>query len=309
MHDEAFYRSLIDNLFDGVYFVNRDRVITYWNAGAARLTGFAPQRVMGRSCKDNLLNHCDDDGCLLCTDRCPLLAAMETDQPAEAEVFMRHRDGFRMPVHVRISPMHDERGQVIGAVEVFSDASRLHHQQQQLAQLQKQAHQDSLTGLANRRHAEAQIAGRLEETRRYDDWSTGLLLADIDHFKRFNDTYGHNVGDEVLRMVAQTIHASLRPFDLAGRWGGEEFVALIANTNPPGLRRIADRVRRLIERSHLDGPDGPLQVTASIGGAVARPDDTVESLVARADEAMYDSKHGGRNRVTIWTARQASTPR
>lgn len=106
MPDEKdFYKDIIDNLYDGIYFVDRDRVITYWNKGAERITGYAATQTIGHSCRDNLLNHVTANGIQLCMTNCPLAAVMEDGHVREAEVFLHHKDGHRMPVVVRATPM------------------------------------------------------------------------------------------------------------------------------------------------------------------------------------------------------------
>jgi PAS domain S-box-containing protein len=123
--DGEFERALIDHLYDGVYYVDRGRRIRYWNQGAERLTGFAAASVVGHFCYDNLLNHVDASGTQLCRDGCPLAATMVDGEPREAEVFLRHREGHRVPIRVRTSPVRDREDKVIGAVEIFDDRTEL----------------------------------------------------------------------------------------------------------------------------------------------------------------------------------------
>jgi diguanylate cyclase (GGDEF)-like protein len=194
--------------------------------------------------------------------------------------------------------MSDPAGRITGAVEVFSENTSRMAALERIEELERMALIDSLTGVGNRRYTQMQVSARIEELRRYG-WPCGLLFADIDHFKSVNDTHGHAAGDEVLRMVARTITVSMRPFDFLGRWGGEEFVAAITNVDRNEFRHVAERARMLVEQSsvHTDGQD--LRVTVSVGGTMARTDDSVEDLVRRADRLMYRSKVGGRNRVTL----------
>jgi diguanylate cyclase (GGDEF)-like protein len=157
---------------------------------------------------------------------------------------------------------------------------------------------DELTGVANRRFADIKLRASLEELAEFNV-PFGLLFVDVDHFKRVNDTFGHDVGDEVLRMVARTMEAALRPMDVVCRWGGEEFVVILPNMDAVTMERIAERLRFLIEKSWLDTDQGRVEVTASVGGAIAGPHDNHETVVRRADERMYFCKHHGRNLVSI----------
>jgi diguanylate cyclase (GGDEF)-like protein len=130
-------------------------------------------------------------------------------------------------------------------------------------------------------------------------WSFGLIFLDIDRFKLVNDSFGHDTGDEALRMVARTLTHTSRSFDVVGRWGGEEFVAIVINVDRDGLRRIAERYRAMIENSDLTVDGMTVRITVSLGATQARSDDSLLSLVKRADRLMYQSKQRGRNCVTL----------
>jgi diguanylate cyclase (GGDEF)-like protein len=134
-----------------------------------------------------------------------------------------------------------------------------------------------------------------------DSLSTaGLLFVDVDHFKNINDTHGHHAGDLALRMVANTFRLALRSTDTIGRWGGEEFVAILHDiSSEDALQAAAEKVRSLIETSRLDFGGHSLTVTASIGATLLNSNDTPETLVQRADGLMYRSKQAGGNGVTI----------
>jgi diguanylate cyclase (GGDEF)-like protein/PAS domain S-box-containing protein len=300
MTDEKdFYKDIIDNLYDGVYFVDRDRVITYWNKGAERITGYSAAHTLGRACRDNMLNHVTANGVQLCQNQCPLAAAMEDGNEREAEVFLHHADGHRVPIVVRASPIRDRAGNIIGAVESFSNNASVIDARSKLRELRRVAMTDPLTGLGNRKYLDGRLSALIAEYQNNAS-TAALLFMDVDHFKQVNDTYGHNTGDTVLRMVAQTMRYSLRATDTVGRWGGEEFIAILYGMQEKeSLEAAAEKVRTLVEFSRLDVTERGLTVTVSIGGTLLVPGDTPQSLVQRADELMYRSKQAGRNRVTI----------
>lgn len=295
MHDD-FYRTLLDNLYDGVYFADRERTITYWNRGAERITGYAAADVVGKKCADNILVHIDGACRSLCKGQCPLAATLKDGEMRTSDVFLLHRSGHRVPVSVRVAPIRDAGGVITGAVEIFTDAAALSGDRGRAAELERMAYFDPLTGVANRRYAEIALSSRLEEFKRYE-WPFGLLFFDIDNFKAVNDRFGHSAGDAVLRMVAQTLANGARPFDVVGRWGGEEFVGIIANVSRDELLAAGERFRMLTAQSRLHDSE-TIAVTVSVGAAHAKPDDTGESLVERADRLMYESKKAGKNRTT-----------
>lgn len=295
---DDFYRTLLNNFYDGVYFVNKDREITYWNKGAERITGYPSFFVMGKRCMDNILEHVNDEGVLLCTDLCPLVRSMSSGETIESEVFLKHAKGHRVPVLVRISPITNDRGEIVGAVEIFSDNSMLIGTRRKLQKVITESMTDHLTGLANRRLVEIRAIGALAEFQNHGI-NHGLLFGDIDHFKAINDTYGHNAGDEVLKTVSRTIRANLRGADIAGRWGGEEFAIILYDVRPESLGAVAEKIRCLIEKSSIELDGSVVRVTMSFGASIAEEGDTVETWFGKTDELLYRSKHEGRNRVTV----------
>jgi diguanylate cyclase (GGDEF)-like protein/PAS domain S-box-containing protein len=298
MPSEELYRDLVENMHDGIYFVDRERRITYWNKGAERITGYAAVEVVGKSCADNILVHVDAIGRQLCKGSCPLVASMADGAPHEAEVYLHHKRGHRLPVWVRTSPLPAADGSFTGAVEMFTDISSRQALAQQVEDLKKLALIDPLTGLPNRRHLETQLHARLEELRR-SGVGFGLLFIDIDHFKQVNDRFGHDAGDQALITVANTLSFSVRPFDLVCRWGGEEFAGIFPHTDAATLQGIAERLRVLVAHSRVNTGIEGLSVTVSVGGTLAKAEDSAAALVKRADTHMYASKAGGRNRVTV----------
>ncbi len=298
MLQETFYQTLLEHLFDGVYFVDRTRRINYWNREAESLTGYLCGEALGRSCCDNFLVHVDKSGVELCNVRCPLIQAMESGEPYEEDIFLLHKDGHRLPVTVRTTPIRDGKEAIVGAMELFRDGSEKLSAMRRIEDLEKLALRCPLTGVANRAYSQHMLENSLDEFRRYGS-SFGVAFLDLDHFKSVNDLHGHETGDLVLKAVASTILAALRSFDFVGRWGGEEFLVITPHVDRQALAEIAERLRVLVAGSSVLVEGRRLPVTVSIGAAVARPEDTPEGLIDRADKLMYRSKAGGRNRVTL----------
>lgn len=291
-------QNFLNYLHDGLYCVDKNRVITYWNKAAENISGFSAKEVLGRSCSDNILTHVDENGRSLCHSLCPLGATMADDVPRESSVYMHHKEGHRIPISVRVNSLKNDQGEIVGGVELFTDISNLEANKLRIKELEQLALLDNLTQLANRHYIDRELKGRLEEFERYEV-PFGILLMDIDHFKSFNDNYGHDVGDEVLKCVANTLVTTSRPFDLYGRWGGEEFLAIIRNVTNRELESVANRVRAMVENSYIIHENEELSVTISIGATAVRAEDNEKILVKRADTLLYTSKENGRNRVTI----------
>ncbi len=180
-------------------------------------------------------------------------------------------------------------------------ADRAAQAQREIQQLSVQAATDGLTNLANRRAFDAQLCQTLEQAQR-EGSTVGLIMLDIDHFKRLNDTYGHQAGDKALRQVGQCLKAICTDTVMAARYGGEEFAVVVAETTARSLRQMAEDIRSGIEKIHFEHEHRPIRLTASLGVAhinLKLETTTPAELVERADECLYDAKHYGRNRVEI----------
>ncbi|MEB3221661.1 MAG: diguanylate cyclase [Candidatus Sericytochromatia bacterium] len=200
-------------------------------------------------------------------------------------------------------------GHSSGAIENATLYTSLNHRAAELEQAlemyrraEHEATTDMLTGLYNRRFFQDQSAREIELSKRQHR-NMAVIMLDVDHFKKFNDTYGHAVGDEVLKVVGRVLPQIVRASDIPCRFGGEEFVVLCPDTDAPGAARVADRIREAIcnvEMTDLEGK--PVrQITASLGVSCLLPtDERVAEMLERADTALYACKAGGRNQVQIW---------
>jgi diguanylate cyclase (GGDEF)-like protein/PAS domain S-box-containing protein len=297
MENQIFYKNMLENIYEGIYFVDNDRRITFWNKGAERITGFSADEVVNKFCYNNILNHVSENGKKLCLGGCPLHKTIEDGETREAAVYLHHKDGHRVPVSIRAVSLM-ENDEVIGAVEVFVDDSEKHEVLKNLEEYKVIAMRDQLTDLPNRRYIDSFLASRYNEYKVLGI-NFGVLFMDIDKFKNFNDIYGHDIGDEVLKIVSKSFLAATRAIDLVGRFGGEEFIAIFAGINETVLSEKAEIFRMLIESTVLRTGDKELNVTISIGATLLKEDDTVETIIKRADILLYKSKEDGRNRVTV----------
>jgi len=170
--------------------------------------------------------------------------------------------------------------------------------QEKNRQLQDLANRDGLTGLHNHRYFHEQLSKDFLRARRYHE-SLSCILLDIDHFKKFNDTHGHQTGDVVLSTLGHVIEKSIRDSDFAARYGGEEFALILYHTDGPHSYEVAERLRRMVEDHEVHDKGNVLRVTISVGVATF-PNDAIhdsKALIECADKALYRAKENGRNRV------------
>jgi diguanylate cyclase (GGDEF)-like protein len=166
-----------------------------------------------------------------------------------------------------------------------------------IKELEKLAETDPLTSVYNRRKFKEMLQYEAERNQRYQ-YGLSLILCDIDHFKRINDKFGHDIGDQALKAFAKKVTDNIRDIDVFARWGGEEFILLMPNSSVDSANIVAEKLRKIIEKTDIENIG---HFTASFGVAEFRASDTIESFIRRADDALYKAKEGGRNMVVAVT--------
>ena len=298
MSTGELFNLVMNHVDSGIYLVDRNRRIKVWNNAAEKIAGYTSPEIVGRCCQDNLLNHVDKDGVPLCETACPLYNTMVDGEVRSAEVLLRHKEGYRVPVEVKTLPVF-ENGLLVGGMEIFSQKAQLKYDDNFVENLSDKAMSDPLTGLPNRYFLENKIKYKLQECA----WTGGsflVLSADIDNFHEFNRYYSSAVGDMALKNIASSFRNNIRGNNIIGRWNEDEFIGVFDYQNNSNPYSIAEYIRILISRSGVSFTDKYLSLTASVGIVAAQRAETMESLVARAETMMYQSKNKGKNSSTVF---------
>jgi diguanylate cyclase (GGDEF)-like protein len=292
----------------GIFAVDRDYRIVLWNRFMDEHSGLSAGQAIGRSffeCFPDLprawLKRKFDTVFLLRSgsfsswQHRPWLLPFEHDCPITGSLDLMQQDCSFMPLI--------ENGEVVAVCVTIADVTELavawKEREAALEALRDSSDRDALTGLYNRRHIDRRLLAEYNSWTRHRD-AFSVLLFDIDHFKRINDTYGHPTGDAVLRKIAETVQPQLRNSDILGRYGGEEFIVILPHCDETGAAVVAEKIRQAIESDGLQVTSGQLKVTVSVGGCSAAEGlSGASALVAEADQALYDAKHAGRNQVCI----------
>ncbi|MCU0690379.1 MAG: diguanylate cyclase [Polyangiaceae bacterium] len=290
--------TILDQMIEGVAGFEANGRIALWNCAAETITGYRADEVIGSQCASRVFAHVDLEGRPLCVKECAFRAALRARETVEIKAYLRHRGGHHLPVRWRTIPLFGRGGVTTGGLLLFTEITASHPSIDRVRMLERMSYLDALTNIANRRYAETVIEARAHELERYG-WPFGVVLLDVDNLKEINDIHGHEAGDLVLQMVARTLRVGSRPFDLKGRWGGDEFITVVANVDHDGLVQAGARLRALVEQAVVPYQQHELRTTVSIGAAQARPGELVSSLLRRADAAMYASKRGGKNQVSM----------
>jgi diguanylate cyclase (GGDEF)-like protein/PAS domain S-box-containing protein len=261
-----------------------DGIIVQCNRRAAEMFGGSSHEIVGRKAPDFYYDP---------EERMAFLETLRRDGRVDAFVVrLTTLEGrpFWVIMNAELIDLDGERGFFVG----FADLSEQKQREERLREL---ASTDGLTGVLNRRRFLELAQAELERSRRYGHPLT-LALLDADHFKQLNDRHGHIVGDDALRHICRVARGSLRRVDLLGRYGGEEFVILLPETDEPAAGHVLERVCRAIEAEPVSALGRPVPLTVSIGCATSKAGESLDTLLHRADTALYDAKRGGRNRVS-----------
>ncbi len=283
---------------EGIYALDRQGRLTFMNPEAERLLGWTESELLGRKL-DEIIHSKKNDGTSLPPEECFMMRPMQTGTVCrDDENYFVRKDSSSFPVSIVASPLL-ENGQIAGCVAAFQDITEQKEANAELNRLNvllaHQATTDSLTGIANRMKFNERLNMELRRSRRFGT-PVSLIMFDIDYFKSINDTYGHDTGDRVLRELTELVSQNMRMHDLVARWGGEEFMIIVANTGKEGAAKLAEKLRGLIEKNlfHEEA-----SVRCSFGVTDYVKDDTFEQIVQKADLALYHAKSRGRNRVEV----------
>jgi len=293
-----FFENLIEHLHDAIIFLDAEKKIILWNHGAEETTGLKKNEIIGRRCFENILIHRENESLQICTTCCPVDQTLSDGQVRAYDVYLQHKEGFRLPVAMRILPIFDREKNIIGAVETFYDTSPKIFIPQKMDELKKMNLLDPETDLANRKYLEIQLKLRLDEMQKHKT-PLGILLIEIDNFSTFNEMHGKDIENQVLRMVSRTLEKNIRFFDVVGHWDAERFLIIIFNINESKLDLVANKLRLLVSQSSIQHESKLLGVTVSIGAAVAVLRDNSDSLLRKAQNLLKLSKRFGGNKVSI----------
>lgn len=262
--------------------------IIYVNPAFTRITGYEAEEVLEKN--PRFLQGAETSE----ATRMAMREALSAGKPVHAEIVNYHKNGRPYWLHLSIIPVRDDQGEITHYVSSQMDITERKHAEQAISRM---AMEDHLTGLANRRAAEDRLELEWNRARR-DHGTFALAIIDIDRFKLVNDQYGHHIGDEVLRHVAEVMANNLRGGDWVARWGGEEFIVCFHDMDQRSAMTAAERLRKHIKNKPVALAQGELPVTVSMGVSLYGAEHAdIDAMLAQADALLYEAKAGGRDRV------------
>jgi diguanylate cyclase (GGDEF)-like protein len=298
-------------LYDGYYVVDAHENYRIWSDGMRGMTGIPVQSALKRTWQSTdvqLTSLAEEQAAPPERDDTMVIRALQSGRPQYASQFCRVSGTIHLKVDVYTMPLIGPGQNIRGVIQFLRNHSGVRIQSREFVQLQLAATRDSLTGVANRGHLEARLRHLIEEYHTCEGTrALSVIFLDVDYFKRINDTFGHQVGDQVLIDLARLLENETYSAEVIGRYGGEEFVIICPDTDLEAAVRRAERLRLSIMKSSIGGTSS-LSVTSSLGVASARRGDSVQSLLERADSCLYSAKAAGRNRTCQETAPEVNPP-
>jgi diguanylate cyclase (GGDEF)-like protein/PAS domain S-box-containing protein len=281
------------------------------NASLLNFLDLSETEAVGKKCYDLM-------ACSWCnTSECPVTKLLRGKAHIELDIERTRKDGVTVPFMFAATPFRGLDGEVIGMVARFRDITERKYAENTLKEanerLERLSASDGLTGVANRRCFDQTIQREWTRLQRTKDFLS-LIMCDVDFFKLFNDTYGHQGGDDCLKSVAKALQeTALRGGDCVARYGGEEFAVIMTATDEKSAVHVAEKIRQAVEKmaiAHSKSSVAPC-VTLSLGVATLVPDDqgTPELLIKCADKALYLAKSSGRNRFMVWERPKEAPPK
>jgi diguanylate cyclase (GGDEF)-like protein/PAS domain S-box-containing protein len=297
LEDPSIYRAVLENLQIGIYLVDREQRIVFWNDGAEKITGYLRQDVVGSFCREASAGQGATERVVLSDAAESLRTALRDGKPAMGDISLRHKAGHRIFARVRAVPIRNPHGTIIGAAESIDESLSASEWDRRQSKLANYGCLDPATGVLTH----DLIISRLREavaTYAEVRLPFSALAVKVDGIEQLRWSYGGAVITPVLRIIATSLENSLRPTDFLGRISESRFLAILAECGGPELPRAAERIKKTVNSSEVQWWGDRWSVTVSIGGAVVMPGDTLDSLLARAMKALERSVDAGGNRVT-----------
>lgn len=293
--NDTFYRHMMDHVQNGIIFVDTEFRVLDWNATAERLTGNSAASVYQQTWNTSIASLCDLEGIPLDQSRCPFHAVMQLGEKIRERLTICREGQPVLHVQVEVVPVLSDAGHQCGAAMILEDTSETAVLEEKIVHLRERATQDQLTKVPNRGELNRQLPDFVAYHQRTNRPGS-VIICDIDFFKRINDTFSHQVGDEALIVFAQVLKDSCRETDFVARFGGEEFVLLCSECDFSAAKAWAEAIRKRLQRTPIPAIRNAC-ITASFGVSTVLPGDTSESVLERADQGLLIAKQSGRDRV------------
>jgi len=276
--------ALLNYLFDGAYLVDKDRTIVFWNSSAEMITGYKVSEVIGGKCYDNILLHINEKGETLCDNNCPLKQTIQDSTPKEQPMYLRHKQGHRIPVTIRTVPVFDEFGVHKFTMETFTKNNTTNNLGQ-IQDLVRKAFIDSLSGLPNKEYMNSKLRSLLSS----DSFGTsnilGLFFIRLDNLREINNDHGATIGNLAINVIAKTLSENMQPGDLVGRLDGGLFLIITHLDKTSLMLNWATKLKALLLKSTIMNLEN-LVMNIYISGLITPIGERLETIYNILEEEL-----------------------
>jgi len=243
--DPEIYRDILDGLRIGVIVLDLQKKIVFWSDGAEQITGYARIDVLGHSCVENILLHCNQTSCEMCVERCPIASALGNAKPVEAMSFIHHKSGHRIPVRTWAIPLRDKSGSIIGIIQTFEPEFATAGPDPNDRSMKEHGWLDEITGLPNQAMMQSHLRetlGTFTEVR----LPFGIVCLEVHNLGRFRSRYGQGATRSILEALARTLRNTVWPTDFVGVWGDGQFLSILMGCSEEALQTASQRILNMM---------------------------------------------------------------
>ncbi len=297
--DPDIYRDILDGLQIGVSVLDLQKRIVFWSDGAEHITGYSRIDVLGHSSAENILQHCNQKSCEMCSEGCPLSAALRDSKPTEAMTFIHHKSGHRLQVHTWAIPLRDKHGALIGMIQTFEGEFALGGQRDR--SMRGRGCVDEVTGLPNAAMMQAHLR-ELLGTFRELHISFGVICLQVCDLSKFRARYGQVATRSILQVLGRTLRNTVWPTDFVGRWDDERFLIILNGCREDALNAVSQRIHNIASTATIAWWGEELSVKVELGGTTALAGDGLESILQRVEREIQENENASENRAAAAAA-------
>jgi diguanylate cyclase (GGDEF)-like protein/PAS domain S-box-containing protein len=285
--DSEICRSILESLPTGVFVLDLDKKIAYWSNGAEQITGYLRHEVVGRSCEENILDHCDQKKEATCGASCPLGMAIHNGRPVETVGWLHHKAGHQVTVRMRAVPVRNVYGLIVGVAGSFEEQRPTESVDHHEDGLKAAGCVDETTGAASQTIMQSYLR---ETLARFAELKVpfGILSIRLEGLDHFRADSGQEAAATFLQTVARTLESALWRTDLVGRWRDDQFLVILNGCSEEALYAVRERIRRMLANDDIQWWGEKRSLPVIIGHASAQAQDTIDSLLARAQRSVND---------------------
>jgi diguanylate cyclase (GGDEF)-like protein/PAS domain S-box-containing protein len=304
--DPEIYRDILDGLQIGVSVLDLHKKIIFWSDGAEQITGYARIDVLGHSCAENILLHCNHNSCEACAGKCPMATALHDAKPVEAMSLIHHRSGHWTPVHTWAIPLRDKHGSIIAVIQTFENEFAVTGPSPSDRSMKEHGCLDYATELPNHDMMQSHLR---EMLRTFAELQIpfGVVCLEVHELNQFRARYGQEAATSMLRVLARTLRDTIWPTDFVGRWSEDRFLVILSGCVEETLQAVSDRMLRMAVRATIEWWGEELSVAVLIGSTAAVVGDSVESLLLRTQDALKRNGPGPSARAVAATGATPSS--